>query len=165
MAWNDIVIDTGGLMQRLGLLLVALGAVGLVGAGVMALPRWGADAGGLAAGGMFLVILGLVFFYPTMLEDDTHSTSTMRVAVLMVVSLFVVLTVKAGWSARGLDDLRLHQEWVWVLASALGGKAFQSFAENTPGPSPTKASSGGEVSAVIRAAHPRDEREGIQDSP
>jgi len=152
-------------LQRLGLFLIGLGAAGLVGAGVMALTKGSTEGGGLAAGGLFLVILGLVFYFPTMLEDDTHATSTMRVAVLMVVSLFVVLTAKAGWGASGLDQLKLQQEWVWVLAAALGGKAFQSFAENTTSPNPAKPPAASDGPQTIRAAHARDEREGIQDSP
>ena len=152
-------------MQRLGLFLIALGAAGLVAAGALSETVGHTAGGGLAAGGLFLVILGLIFFFPTMLEDDTHATSTMRVAVLLVVSLFAVLTVKAGWGAEGLADLKLQQEWAWVLAAALGGKAFQSFAENTPNSGPTKPAPPEPTPPALRAAHPRDEREGIQDAP
>jgi hypothetical protein len=55
----------------------------------------------------------------------------MRVAVLLVVSVFALLTLKAGWDAPGLDALKIDPTWAWILAAALGGKAFQSFAEAT----------------------------------
>jgi hypothetical protein len=147
-------------MQRLGFLLVGLGAAALVWAGVQWQLTGDVRGGGLAASGLFLVILGFVFLFPTMLTDDTGATSTMRVAVFMVVSLFVVLTTKAGWAATSLADLKLQDSWVWVLGAALGGKAFQSFAENTTGPTLAKSPALGTV-----AAHMRDEREGIQDAP
>jgi hypothetical protein len=154
-------------MQKLGPILIILGALALLGAGVHTL-RFGerpeASAGGIAAAGLFIVILGLAFNFPTLLQDDTGATSTMRVVVLMVVSLFVVLTTKAGWSATGVSALDLPANWVWVLAAALGGKAFQSFAENgTGGASANSGSPPAPRGSVAR--FPRDERQGIQDAP
>lgn len=150
-------------MQRLGLFLIGLGALALAGAVLSPLLGGSTETGGVAAVGMFLVILGLVFYFPSLLNDDTGATSTMRVAVLMVVSLFVVLTLKAGWGADTLEKLKLQDSWVWVLAAALGGKAFQSFAENaTPPGSPTPAPGKAQPKPP---AHARDEQAGIQDAP
>jgi len=152
-------------VQRLGQFLVPIGVAGLVGA---ALQSWlgQTDKGGsIAAVGLFLVILGLVFLYPKMLEDDTHATSTMRVAVLMIVSLFVILTIKAGWVAPDLEHLKVQDSWAWVLAAALGGKAFQSFAENTPADSAAKATKGISGRGVGTTGAKRDENEGIEDTP
>jgi hypothetical protein len=89
----------------------------------------------------------------------------MRVAVLKVISLFVVLTIKAGWAAKSLADLQLQQTWVWVLAAALGGKAFQSFAENGPGQGGPRAQDAAPGGAVAPAPFKRDDKAGIQDAP
>ena len=156
-------------MQRLGQFLVALGVVGLAWAAIETVVSGSTYGGGVAAVGLFLVILGLVFWFPTLLSDDTGATSTMRVAVLMVVALFVVLTTKAGWGAPDLEHLKLPETWVWVLAAALGGKAFQSFAESS-GPSAPSRDAPSSVPNPKRpaspgAGQPRDEHAGIEDTP
>ncbi len=113
--------------QQMGALLIFVGLVGFVLAALDIAP---ADPGAAAAVSMFLVIMGLVFYFPSLLSDDTGQTSTMRVTVLMIVLLYVVVTLKVGWGAASLDELTLSESWIWVLAAALGGKAAQSFAEN-----------------------------------
>ena len=119
--------------MRLGELLVGAGAVEIL---IFACLRRGGQGGAIAAG-LFLVIVGLVIRFPTLLSDGgttdsgAPSMSTMRVAVLLVVSVFAILTVKAGWAATGLDSLRIDPSWAWVLGAVLGGKAVQSFAEWT----------------------------------
>jgi hypothetical protein len=120
---------------RAGLVLIIAGALAMAWAGWRSYefresPLLVQSLGGLAAAGMFFVILGTVFFFPTMLTDTEGQTSTMRVAVLLVVSLFVVLTLKTGWGATKLSELDIQQNWAWVLAAAFGGKALQSFSEN-----------------------------------
>jgi hypothetical protein len=72
----------------------------------------------------------------TLTEDGKPSTSTMRVVVLFVVSMFLVLTVKAGWHANALSELQIDQSWAWILGVVLGGKAVQSFGENSTSPRP-----------------------------
>jgi xanthine/uracil permease len=112
---------------RVGALLIFMGLVGFV---LTVLDWVPADQGAAAAISMFLVIMGLVFYFPTLLDDGAGQTSSMRVMVLMIVSLFVILTLKVGWGADSLEDLVLSDSWIWVLAAALGGKAAQSYAEN-----------------------------------
>ena len=154
--------------ERLGALLVLAGLVGLVLTIFDIVPS---EPGAAAAVSMFLVMLGLVFTFPSMLTDDTGLTSTMRVAVFMIVSLFVVLTIKAGWGATSLEELVLPSSWSWVLAAALGGKAAQSFAENaTPTPlagdkSQRAATRAPAKSAPTRSSTARDEDAGIEDTP
>jgi len=172
-------------VQRLGLVLVLLGTAVLVGAAVFTCIHGRTEtsgAGSIAAVGMFIVIVGMVFFFPTLLAGDGGATSTMRVAVLLVVSLFVVLTINVGWGAPSLEKLKLDPNWTWVLAAALGGKAFQSFAEHaSPGtdgkPKPTDgatgpAGGGGAPSSADSAApvarpsaRRRDADDGIEDTP
>ena len=140
------------LQLRLGGMLVGVGIVGLV---LTVLDIVPAEPGTAAAVSMFLVIMGLVFYFPTLLSDDSGATSTMRVAVLMVISLFVVLTLKVGWDADSLQSLALDPSWTWVLAAALGGKAFQAFAENTGG-----NSDGGSSEANPARKDPKDKSGG-----
>lgn len=87
------------------------------------------------AAALFLVIVGLVIRFPALLTDGTvtdagvPAVSTMRISVLLIVSVFAIL--KAGWAAPTLEGLKIDPSWAWVLGAALGGKAVQSFAEWT----------------------------------
>lgn len=113
--------------SRLGAGLILVGLAGFILTVFDLIP---AEPGAGAAVSLFLVLVGLVFHFPTLLSDDTDRTSTMRVSVLMIVSVFLLLTLKVGWGATTLEELHLSESWIWVLAAAMGGKAFQSFAEN-----------------------------------
>ena len=121
-----------------GDVLLFAGALGLVVSGVLRFhsgPTLG--DGALPACALVLVLFGFALRFPTLLQDGTASDaggnmSTMRIAVLMIVSVFALMTVKVGWGATALGDLRIDSSWAWVLAAALGGKAAQSFAENAP---------------------------------
>ncbi len=151
-------------MKPMGPLLVVAGVVGLAWAGIRAADT---NAGGIAAVSLLLVILGFVFYFPSLLDDDTHQTSTMRVVVLLVVSLFMVLTMKAGWEAHSLADLQLQEKWVWVLVAALGGKAAQSFSENQDGglPFPKRGrAADGDGAKQGTPAKPRDAVIGAPDA-
>lgn len=92
--------------------------------------------GGAIAAGFFTVIVGLVLRFPTLLQDGSRAAdnsgnvSTMRVAVLLIVSVFGLLTIKTGWNVPRLEDLKPDSTWIGVLGVAFGGKVFQSFAES-----------------------------------
>jgi hypothetical protein len=156
-------------MRRVGSFMVLLGVLGLAGAGVLSAVAPAINAGGTAAVGLFLIILGLVYSFPSLLTDDTGATSTMRVAVLMIVALFVVLTTKAGWGATDLAHLDLQKQWAWVLAAALGGKAAQSLAENLTPAAPSvdgaKPAPRPALAPAPRKPAARDELAGIEDTP
>jgi len=125
-------MESTPLQHRLGALLLGTGMVGFV---VATFGRWASTApipGEVPAVSLFFVIIGLVFYFPDLLKDETKATSSMRVVVLMTVSVFLLLTVKSGWSANSLSELKLDQSWAWVLAVALGGKVLQSFSEHWP---------------------------------
>jgi hypothetical protein len=120
-----------------GSLLLFLGAGGLVASGMSRLfDGWRPTDGALPACALLLTLLGFAARFPAVLQDGTTNAtgegnvSAMRVAVLMIVSVFTLVTVKAGWSVETLTDLKIDPSWAWVLAAALGGKAAQSFAEN-----------------------------------
>jgi hypothetical protein len=117
--------------SRLGELLIGVGLIAILVVAILGRP----GQGGAIAAAFFVVIIGLVVRFPTLLEDGTSTeagvpaASSMRVALLLVVSIFGLLTVKVGWDVTGLEALRIDPSWAWVLGAALGGKAFQSFAE------------------------------------
>jgi hypothetical protein len=115
--------------EKIGAGLVALGVVGLS-AAALARVFWGCLVpGDLPAVSMFLLLIGLVFWFPDLVKDGGGGNSSMRVAVLMIVSLFLILTLKAGWEATKLDELKIDPSWAWVLGVAFGAKMGQSFAE------------------------------------
>ena len=121
-----------------GTLLVLLGACGLAIAAALPLFHSAINDGALAACALILILFGSAFVFPTLLQDGTVSeagapnVSTMRIAVLMIVSVFALVVVKAGWATPTLADLKIDSSWAWVLAAAFGGKAAQSFAEAPP---------------------------------
>jgi hypothetical protein len=76
-------------------------------------------------------MISMALLFPDMLKGaDKSTTSTMRVAVFMIVSVFVVLCVKVYWSCDAIEKFRLDRTWAYVLGVALGSKAVQSFGEN-----------------------------------
>jgi hypothetical protein len=120
--------------SRLGEFLIGAGSVGMFAMSLMSRS----NHGGAIAAALFVVIVGLVIKFPTLLQDGsatdqgTAAVSAMRVSLLLVVSVFAILTVKAGWASVSLDSLKIDQSWAMVLGAALTGKVVQSFAENTP---------------------------------
>jgi hypothetical protein len=79
--------------------------------------------------------MGLAMRFPTMLQDGTLTDdhrpaySSMRVVMLLVTGTFILLTVKVGWTAQGLEQLKVDQSWALMLGVVLGGKVFQGMAE------------------------------------
>ena len=122
--------DTG-IQKKAGMALILLGVVGLIATGILSLfvvPVVTMD-GSIPAISVFLLLLGMVFYFPDLLEDPTGSVSTMRVVVLMTVSVFVITTIKLGWTVASLLEFRIDQSWIYILGLAFGAKAVQSFAE------------------------------------
>lgn len=88
------------------------------------------DGSGCAALGFLLILLALICFRPDLLRGpNNYDFSTMRLAVLMIVLLFGMLTLKSGWNAKSLAELKLDESWIYLIGFAFGGKALQSFAE------------------------------------
>lgn len=119
------------LTHKSGTWLIVLGVVGFVTAVVLELIPVTADytPGALPAVSFFLIMLGMAFVFPDMLQDG-NNLSTMRVIVYMVVSVFVIVAVKIGWEAENFDDFKMDRTWVYILGLAFGSKVFQSFSEN-----------------------------------
>jgi hypothetical protein len=112
-----------------GLVLIALGVIGLSAAALVRMIAGFVVPGDLPAVSMFLLLIGLVFWFPDLVKDGGGGNSSMRVAVLMVVSLFTILTLKAGWTVASIAELKIDSSWAWVLGVAFGAKMAQSFAE------------------------------------
>ena len=112
-----------------GIILIAIGVVGLALAAGLRFIDGFLVPGDLPAVAMIFLFIGLVFYFPDLLKDPSNGGSSMRVAVLMVVSLFVILTLKAGWTVTNLEELKIDQSWAWLIGVTLGAKMGQSFAE------------------------------------
>jgi hypothetical protein len=109
-------------------LLLLLGALSLF---VSSLWSEGAP-GRRAAIGLVFLMIALPVLYPTMLREG-RTVSTMRVIVFLVVGLFAVLTIQAGWGVSKISDIKIDPWWATIVSAAIGGKAVQSLGEaNAP---------------------------------
>jgi uncharacterized membrane protein len=119
-------------LQIAGIILLLAGIVILIIVALydFAAPKPRSDDSSLAATGFFAILLGIAMLYPDMLKGPDNSTSAMRVAVFMVVSVFVILTIKVFWSCDAIERFKLDHIWAYVLGIALGGKVVQSAWEN-----------------------------------
>jgi hypothetical protein len=97
----------------------------------------GAVPGDLPALAIGLILLGAVLSQRTLLEEEPGQVSTMRVALFAMVSLFAVLTMKAGWGAASVTDLKIDPWWTTLLTAAIAGKAAQRGLERTNEPAAT----------------------------
>ncbi len=89
------------------------------------------NASTFAAMGFLSIMLSIVFIFPnTLTGGKNDTTSTMRIAVFMVVGVFVFLCVKSFWKLTSLKDFALNGTWGVIIAAAFGGKAIQSLGEN-----------------------------------
>lgn len=116
----------------LGQVLIATGAVGFVTASLLSFTDYsGLDEGALPAGSFFLILVGMAFCFPTLLEEAKGEISTMRVVVFAVTMVFAVIHLKIGWNAGSFKDFQIDQTWVYILGLAFGSKVFQRFGEKS----------------------------------
>jgi hypothetical protein len=118
------------LMQNFGKVLIIVGAVGFVVASLLSFTDYsGLDEGAMPAGSFFLIMVGMSFCFPSLLEEAKGEISTMRVVVFAVTMVFSVIHLKIGWNAGSFKDFQIDQTWVYILGLAFGSKAFQKFGE------------------------------------
>ena len=86
------------------------------------------DLGGRVAFGFFLIMLGMPFFFPDLLQGSNGSTP-MRIVVFMIVSVFAIITIKLGWSIERLSEFSIDKSWIYIIIAALGGQVTQDFIE------------------------------------
>jgi hypothetical protein len=117
--------------QILGTVLILTGVLGLIVIGILSAVSVDSVTNGMLPTVSFvLIVLGLVFFFPTLLEESQGNVSTMRVIVLMVVLVFCIVYIKLGWIAGSFEQLSIDKSWIYILGLAFGSKAFQKFAED-----------------------------------
>lgn len=118
-------------LRIIGTVMMALGVLTML-VGAVANREW---SGATVAAAVFTVVMGLAMRFPTLLQDGTVTDdnrpaySSMRVVLLLVAGTFVMLTIKAGWTAQDLTQLKIDQSWALVLGVVMGGKVVQSMAE------------------------------------
>jgi hypothetical protein len=113
--------------------LINAGVAGLVTSVVLNFtPYANIDAGTIPAISIVLIIIGMCFNFPTLLEDSAGGISSMRVMVLSVVLVFVLVYVKIGWTAGSFEEFTIDRTWVYILGIAFGSKAIQKFGEDKP---------------------------------
>ncbi len=118
-------------LRLIGTAMMALGILAML-VGAVANRDW---SGATVAAAVFTVVMGLAMRFPTLLQDGTVTDenrpaySSMRVVMLLVAGTFIMLTVKVGWTAQDLSQLKIDQSWALVLGVVLGGKVVQAMAE------------------------------------
>ena len=110
--------------------LIILGIAGFITAVIFSLTKYsGVDRGAIPAVSFLFVMIGMCFYFPTLLQEDKGEVSTMRVAVLAVVMVFTFIYVKLGWNAGTFENFSIDSTWIYILGLAFGSKVFQKFAE------------------------------------
>src|ERR1041385_6730787 len=118
------------LIQNFGQVLIIVGVVGFVVASLLSFTDYsGLDEGAMPAGSFFLIMVGMSFCFPSLLEEAKGEISTMRVVVFAVTMVFSVIHLKIGWNAGSFKDFQIDQTWVYILGLAFGSKVFQRFGE------------------------------------
>jgi len=80
----------------------------------------------------FIIMLGMSFAFPSMLKGYNKDLSTMRIVVFMMVNVICLLLIKIGWGndIKSLEDIKLDEYWMGLIAFIFGAKAAQSYFES-----------------------------------
>ncbi len=114
----------------LGAFLIVLSIAGFTTTAIISITSLEKITNGTFPALSFLVlIIGMVFYFPSLLEEAKGEISTMRVVVLIVVLVFAVVYIKLGWVAGSFEEFVIDTSWIYILGLAFGSKAFQKFAE------------------------------------
>jgi hypothetical protein len=124
---------TENFSQKLGAILMCLGIIIFIIFCIMVFSGKEVNSYNVPAAVAFLlVMLGISFLLPDMLKGGPNETiSTMRVAVYMIVCVFIFLCIKYGWSVDSFAKMDVTSSWTYIVIAALGGKAVQSFGERS----------------------------------
>jgi hypothetical protein len=118
--------------NKIGKVLVVIGITGFLTSIILSFtPLAGLDTGALPAGSFLIIMIGLAFAFPSMLEESPGSISTMRIIVFAVVMVFCVIYLKIAWSIGSLGAFTIDKTWIYILGLAFGSKVFQKFGEET----------------------------------
>jgi len=114
-----------------GMILILLGITGFtVTAWLSATDLEKVMNGTIPAVSFLVLMVGITFYFPSLLEERAKEISTMRVVVLIVVLVFATVYIKLGWVAGSYSEFVIDSSWIYILGLAFGSKAFQRFAEN-----------------------------------
>ncbi len=114
-----------------GALLILISIAGFITTAIMSITDLEKITNGTFPALSFLIlIVGITFYFPSLLEESKGAVSTMRVVVLIVVLVFAVVYIKLGWVAGSFEEFFIDTCWIYILGLAFGSKAFQRFAEN-----------------------------------
>jgi hypothetical protein len=117
--------------QIIGFIMIGIGILTLFGFLIFAIFSniYKVDGDSMAI--MFFIIMtGIAFAFPTLLQDHNEGLSTMRIVVFMVVNVICILLLKIGWGKENFTDIGIDQYWVGIIAFVFGAKATQSFFES-----------------------------------
>lgn len=79
----------------------------------------------------FIVMLGLAFAFPKLLQEQNGTISTMRIVVFMMANVICMLLLKIGWNVASLKDIGLNGNWMGVIAFLFGAKVAQKYFEKS----------------------------------
>ena len=116
--------------KYIGAFLILIAIAGFVTTAVISITNLEKITNGtLPAISFLILVIGIAFYFPTMLEEAKGEISTMRIVVLIVVLVFGVVYIKLGWVAGSFEEFVIDTSWIYILGLAFGSKAFQKFAE------------------------------------
>ena len=128
---NTLVNDK---MPQFGMALICIAIVGFIVSlfvnNNISYNFWG---GTIPAISFLILMMGLVFKFPTMLEESPGQVSTMRIIVFAISMVFCVMYIRLAWNTSSLEGMKIDDKWVYILGLAWGSKVIQKFGEdNTP---------------------------------
>jgi len=77
----------------------------------------------------FIIMLGISFAFPSLLEGN-DGLSTMRIVVFMMTNVICMLLLKIGWKVSTFEEIGIDANWVGIIAFVFGAKATQSYFES-----------------------------------
>jgi len=120
--------DKVSIVQIIGFTLIFIGVIYLI--CKLLCPCCTAFTGAELAIDFFIIMLGVAFAFPDLLQDNTGGLSTMRIVVFMMVNVICILLLDIGWGKPSLTVIGLDPYWVGVIAFVFGSKATQSYFES-----------------------------------
>lgn len=118
-------------LKKFGFYLVVAGLIGLLASVIIGFTSYRhLDSGALPAGSFLGIMIGFAFCFPSLLEEEKHEMSTMRIIVFAVVMVFCTIYLKLAWSTATFQTLKIDQTWIYILGLAFGSKAVQKFGEH-----------------------------------
>ncbi|HVW95567.1 MAG TPA: hypothetical protein VHA56_06340 [Mucilaginibacter sp.] len=78
----------------------------------------------------FIIMLGVAFSFPDLLQDQNQGISTMRLVTFMMINVICMLLLKIGWLQPSLNGIGINAYWMGIIAFVFGAKATQAYFES-----------------------------------